>query len=239
MLPKEYPKWELAYYYFRRCTRQGHVEEIYDLLWSFFRKKAKKQESPSLGLLDNQSVKTSSITTEKGYAAGRKRQIIMDTKGFILAIVIHNANIQDRDGTKIVIKELQQKYLLLKKVLADGAYGRSLIEWTLSIFALAIEIVSKVVGTSPFEKVIVKCLFRSVYVLNSFFIYSVNFGKILNKYGFYSRLVRKFKVCPSNGYRFILSGLVPVWSLNVSSRISIDICANTMNLQNRRLRVVR
>jgi putative transposase len=45
--------------------------------------------------------------------------------GLILAIVVHSADIQDRDGAKLVLKEMQYKYPLLKKILADGGYGVS------------------------------------------------------------------------------------------------------------------
>ena len=112
LLPKEYPKWELVYYYFRRWTSEGLIEEIHEVLRSYCRKQAERKESPSLGLIDSQSVKASCITMEKGYDAGkkvtgRKRHIITDTMGFILAIVIHNANLQDRDGAKLVLIELQ------------------------------------------------------------------------------------------------------------------------------------
>jgi len=156
LLPKEYPKWELVYYYFRRWTSEGLIEEIHEVLLSYCRKQAGRKESPSLGLIDSQSVKTSCITNEKGYDAGkkvtgRKRHIITDTMGFILAIVIHNANLQDRDGAKLVMKELQYKYPLLKKILADGGYRGTLVEWTLSMFGWTLEIVSKVAGVSSFH----------------------------------------------------------------------------------------
>jgi putative transposase len=156
MLPADYPKWKLVYYYFRRWTGEGLIEEIHDALRKICRKNAGRNESPSLGLLDSQSVKTSCITQEKGYDAGkkvngRKRHIITDTMGFILAIVIHNADIQDRDGAKLVLKEMQHKYPLLKKILADGGYSGKLIEWTLSIFGWTLEIVSKVAGISTFS----------------------------------------------------------------------------------------
>jgi len=155
-LPQNYPKWELVYYYFRRWAAEGLIEEIHDTLRNLLRRKAGRKESPSLGLIDSQSVKSSCITTEKGYDAGkkitgRKRHIITDTMGFILAIVVHNANIQDRDGAKLVLKELQYKYPLLKKILADGGYQGALIDWTLSVFGLTLEIVSKVAGISTFS----------------------------------------------------------------------------------------
>ncbi len=118
MLPLDYPNWKLVYYYFRRWTLEGLIEVIHDSLRSYCRRQAGRKESPSLGLLDSQSVKSSCISSDKGYDAakkvtGRKRHIIIDTMGFILVIVIHNANIQDRTGARLVLKELQYKYPLV------------------------------------------------------------------------------------------------------------------------------
>jgi putative transposase len=156
MLPHCYPKWELVYYYFRRWTGEGLIEEIHEELRNYCRKQAGRNESPSLGLIDSQSVKTSCITTEKGYDAGkkisgRKRHIVTDTMGFILAIVIHSADIQDRDGAKMVLRELRYKYPLLKKILADGGYRGVLEEWTLKTLGWTLEIVAKVAGVSTFS----------------------------------------------------------------------------------------
>ena len=156
MLPLNYPNWQLVYYYYRRWTSEGIIEEIHDSLRSYCRKQAGRNESPSLGLLDSQSVKSSCITLEKGYDAGkkvtgRKRHIITDTMGFILAIVIHGAEIQDRDGAKLVLKELPYKYPLLKKILADGGYRGSLIDWTMAMFGWTLEIVYRVAGISTFS----------------------------------------------------------------------------------------
>jgi putative transposase len=156
MLPKEYPKWELVYYYFRKWTAEGLIEEIHESLRNYCRKQAGRNESPSMGLIDSQSVKTSCITTEKGYDAGkkvsgRKRHIVTDTMGFVLAIVIHSADIQDRVGARLVLKELRYKYPLMKKILADGGYTGTLVEWTLSVCGWTLEVVSKVVGISTFS----------------------------------------------------------------------------------------
>ena len=155
-LPLSYPKWQLVYYYFRRWLSEGLIEEIHDCLLKLTRKKADRNANPSLGLLDSQSVKTSCITTDKGYDAGkkvngRKRHIITDTMGLILAIVVHSADIQDRDGAKLVLKELQHKYPLLKTILVDGGYKGALIEWTLSVLGWTLEIVSKITGVSTFK----------------------------------------------------------------------------------------
>jgi len=156
MLPKEYPKWQLVYYYFRKWTAEGLIEEMHELLRSFCRKQAGKNASPSLGLIDSQSVKTSSMTQQKGYdggkkVLGRKRHIVVDTMGFILAVVVHSAGLQDREGAKLVLKELRFRFPRLKKILADGGYTGELVLWVLQMTGLVLEIVAKVTGTGGFH----------------------------------------------------------------------------------------
>jgi len=156
MLPKEYPKWQLVYYYFRKWTAEGLIEEIHDFLRDYCRKRQNREESPKLGLIDSQSVKTSSMTSEKGYdggkkVQGRKRHIVTDTLGLIMALVVHSADIQDRECAKVVIEQLRYRFPRLKKILADGGYTGGLIEWVLKGFGWTLEIVHKVVEISGFN----------------------------------------------------------------------------------------
>jgi len=156
MLPREYPKWQLVYYYFRKWTSGGLIEEMHELLHAVCRKQAGRDASPGLGLIDSQSVKTSSMTEDKGYDGGkkiqgRKRHIVTDTMGLIMAVVIHGADIQDRAGAKLVLEALRFKYPRLKKILADGGYTGELAKWVLQLAGWTLECVSKVVGISKFS----------------------------------------------------------------------------------------
>ena len=88
----------MVYYYFRKWTSEGLIEEIHKYLAGYCRKQKKKHEHSSLGLIDSQSVKTSSMTADKGYDGGkkiqgRKRHIITDTLGFIMAVMAHSADV--------------------------------------------------------------------------------------------------------------------------------------------------
>ena len=74
MLPSDFPKWQLVYYYFRKWTSESLIEEIHKYLVGYGRKRKKKHENPNLGLIDSQNVKPNSMTTDKGYDGGKKIQ---------------------------------------------------------------------------------------------------------------------------------------------------------------------
>ena len=63
--------------------------------------------------------------------------------GLILAVVVHAANIQDRDGAKLVLAWLRGRYRRLKLIWADGGYAGKLIEWTASFGNWVLEIVKR------------------------------------------------------------------------------------------------
>jgi putative transposase len=71
--------------------------------------------------------------------------------GFIMAVVVHNADIQDRAGAKLVLETLRFKYPRLRKILADGGYTGELALWVLQFAGWTLECVSKVTGISGFN----------------------------------------------------------------------------------------
>jgi putative transposase len=92
MLPNDFPDWELVYYYHQTWSSKGIVKQIHDSLVIQVRLENGKESSPSLGLVDSQSIKTMSFTDEKGYdgnkkVVGRKRFIVTDTLGRFAAAI--------------------------------------------------------------------------------------------------------------------------------------------------------
>jgi putative transposase len=96
-----------------------------------------------------QSVKTTHVGGERGYDAGkkvkgRKRHIMVDTRGNMLALIVHSAAIQDRDGARLLLDSLPSMIRLrLLKLWADGGYGGSLADWCLEQADINLEIVRR------------------------------------------------------------------------------------------------
>lgn len=65
---------------------------------------------------------------------GRKRHILVDTLGMILLVCVHAANVQDRDGARLLLKPLHERFGWLRCIWADGGYAGSLIAWVHSLW---------------------------------------------------------------------------------------------------------
>ena len=96
----------------------------------------KKNASPSVAIIDSQSVKCADTVaaSDSGYDAGkkingRKRHILTDTCGNLLGVVVTPASVQDRDGAKVLLCLFAHLYLTLKTIFADGGYAGQCEDW--------------------------------------------------------------------------------------------------------------
>lgn len=148
-LPKDFPSYTLVSYYYHKWTRTGLFAKINTALRRRLRKQAGRNEDPSAGIIDSQSVKsTPESYQESGFdggkrVKGRKRHIITDTMGYLLVVVVHAANIYDARGARKVFNKLFEWLDTLKLIWADGAYTGDLINWVYDTFGCLIKVVNK------------------------------------------------------------------------------------------------
>lgn len=148
LLPNEFGPWQTVYYYFRKWKLEGVFEDLMTTLHSQVRKLAGRKESPSMGIIDSRSVKTSHHVepSTKGIDGnkkikGRKEHIVVDTLGLPMAVAVHEANLHDSKGAPKVIERLENKFPRLVKILADGGYRGNLADWVTEKFGWSVEVV--------------------------------------------------------------------------------------------------
>jgi transposase len=130
-IPKDLAPRSAVSDYFDRCSGDGTLQRIHDMLYLKCRDEASRKASPTAAIIDAQSVRSAekggASIDPHGYDAGKKvkgkkRHVLVDTQGLMLHAIVTAADIQDRDGGAWLLGNLFGLYSFLLMLYADGGY---------------------------------------------------------------------------------------------------------------------
>jgi putative transposase len=145
LLPHDFLPWQTAYHYFRARRMDGTWERIHTVLSQRLRGLAGREPTPSRDhrLSDGQDYREGGVRGYDGAKkiSGRKRHLLVDSTGLVSAVVVHEGNIADRDGAKLLLGKAAAKLPRMEKVWADRGCNGKIGEWMKERLGWSLEIV--------------------------------------------------------------------------------------------------
>lgn len=146
-VPEWAPPRSTVYDWFRKLVDGGCLERLHHVLLMLMREHQGREASPTLGIVDSQTVKVMAPAGQRGYDAakrinGRKRHILVDSLGNLLAVRVTDGAVQDRDGGVNLIRSARTLFPWIIMIVADSAYAGH-FETALAALRMAVQIIRR------------------------------------------------------------------------------------------------
>ncbi len=206
-LPHDYPPWETVYAYFARWQKERVFEQLNGLLRRLVRTREGRNPEPTACIIDSQSVKTSTNVPAATQGAdvgkrivGRKRNIVTDTIGLLLVVLVTAASVQDGTAGRQLLTAVAADHPTIGKAWADMGYKNAVVEHAATL-GIDLEIVRRAPAT------------RGFVVQPRRWVVERTFGWLMN----HRRLARDYEALPARSEAMVHVAMIGLMTRRLTS----------------------